>query len=527
MKRNKVLISMLITFALLFSSISTVFAAPVTGNVIVDSQFADPESLVPGWGNDTATTDLGRFLFAPLFYEDENINLIPTVAESYTENKEKTEFTVKLRKGWKWHDGVEVTAEDVKFTFDMLLSKEANAKRHQDVVLSNLASVEVKDKYTVVFKLSKKNMWFMNAMLTNNYWLPKHILGKVAPKDIAKNDYFRHPIGNGPFKFVEYKTGERIVFEPFKDFPAQFKPKNSADRYIYQIVPSQATALLKVQTGEANLTYVSAADIPATKKFTNLTVKDFPDAAIMYLIFNTKRPFFSDKRVRQAMAHAINRDALSKGVYKGFYKPATAYDPPTLWWHNPNIKPYSYDLAKAKKLLDEAGWKVGRDGIREKDGVKFKFTLLALKGNVGREKTCVFIQSSLKQLGIQVEVRSLEWNTLNLKYIDAKNFDAAYLSLGSSTVPTPADSFGKNGAFNQGSYYNPVVEDLCNKVNAANSKEEVKGYMWKIQEIINEDLPQLVLLYPSNTYAMDKRMQDVNIVWGNYYHPEKWHIKNR
>ncbi|MEA4963695.1 ABC transporter substrate-binding protein [Lutispora sp.] len=523
MKKYRLLISMLMAFTLVFSSLAPIWADTVKGNVIVDTQFADPMSLVPGWGTDTSTMDLGSFLYSPLLDMDEKMNLYPMVAESYSISKDRLAYTVKLRKGWKWHDGVEVTAEDVKFTYDTILNPDANAMRRADVIDSKLKSIEVKDKYTVVFHLSTKNIWFEYS-LNDNYWLPKHILGKVPVRDIQKHDYFQKPVGNGPFKFVEYTHGERIVFEPYKDYPSQFKPKTPSDRYIYQIVPSQATALLKVQKGEANFTFCSAADIPATKKLSNVTVKDFPDASIMYISFNLRRPFFSDKKVRQAIAHAINKDALSKGVYKGYYIPASSFYPSLHWFHNSKVKTYDYSLSKAKQLLDEAGWKVGKDGIREKDGVKFKFTLLALKGNVGREKTCVFIQSSLKQLGIAVEVRSLEWNTMNTKYIDAKNYDAAYISMSQSFIPLPASDFGKNGTFNSGSYYNAEVEKLIDVVNEANSKQEAKDAMFRIQEIVQDELPMLTLLYPSNTYAMDKRLQDVKLIYGNYYQPAEWHV---
>lgn len=525
MKRNRLLISMLVALTMIFSIVS-LYAAPVQGNIIVDSQFADPESMVPGWGTDTSTTDLGRFLFTPLIDFDEKYNLKPGAAESWTVSPDKLTYTLKLRKDLKWHDGAEVTAEDVKFTYDMIMSSESNAKRRSDVLDSKLKSVTVKDKYTVVFQLSGKNMWF-EYTLTNNYWLPKHILGKVAPKDIASNNYFRKPVGNGPFKFVEYITSERIVFEPFAGYPADMKPKTPSTRYIYQIVPSQPTALLKVQTGEANLTFVPPADIPAMKKISDLSIQDFPDATIMYLALNQKRPFFEDKRTRQAIAYAINKEALSKGVYKGYYKPASAYYPSMHWFHNPNVKKYDYNISKAKQLLDEAGWKVGRDGIREKNGVKFKFTLLALKGNVGREKTCVFIQSSLRQLGIQVEVRSLEWVTLNTKYLDLKNFDAAYVALSQDFYPEPGSSFGRDGTFNYGSFYNAEVETLIQKVNNAEDRQQVKDALFRIQEIVQEELPVIVLLYPSNTYAMAKGVKDVNFVYGNYFHPADWHVDSK
>lgn len=533
MKKSRILVSVLLILSMVLSSMSFVFAAPVKGNVIVDSEFADPECLVGGWGTDVSTSDIAQLLFTPLVDNDDKGNMLPGVAESWSASKDGLSWTVKLRKGWKWQDGVELTADDVKFTFEMIMSSSANAKRRQDILDSYLKNVTVKDKYTAVFNLSKKNVWFEYMVLNTNYWLPKHILGNVAPADITKNDYFKHPIGNGAFKFVKYAPGERIEFEPFKgysafnypNYPKILLPKKTSEKFIYQIVPTQATSILKVQTGEANYTYIPATDIAATKKISSLMIKDFPDATDMYLSLNMKRPFFADKNCRQAIAYAINKEALARGVYKGYYKPASAYYPDFLWYHNPNIKQYNYDVAKAKQLLDAAGWKVGKDGIREKNGVKFSFTLIALKGNANREKTCVFIQSSLKQIGIQVEVRSLEWVTMNTKYLDTKNYDACYIAMGLGTFPSPSSEFAKAGTFNHASYYNPEMEVLCQKINEVSNKEEAKKIMYRVQELVQDELPVIVLLYPNSTYAMAKNTKDIDMYAGTWWLPSAWHAE--
>lgn len=524
MKRTKMLLSMLMAFVLTFSSFGMALADTVKGNVIVETVFADPMGLMPGFSTDAMTSDIGALLCDSLLDVDANYNLIPKMAESWQMSKDNLSCTVKLRQGWKWHDGQEVTADDVKFSFELIMNPEANSPRRLDVS-EYVKSVEVKDKYTLVFNANYAYAFFEYAILTLPYIYPKHLLEKVAPKDVASSAYMQKPISCGPMKFVEYRPGERIVLEKFDGYYSKFKPKTPCDKYIFQITPNQSTAILKARTGEANFCDVPAAEVSVTKQVPSLVVRTSPSLMFRYLVWNFNKPYFKDKKVRQALTYAINKEAIAKNIFKGFEKPLDSLYPPFYWTYNPNVKKYPYNVTLAKKLLDEAGWKVGKDGIREKDGVKLKFSILTLKGNPGREKTAVFLQNCWKQVGAQVDVRALEWNTLNKKYIDTKNFDVALLTLSHGSTPDPKGLFEPGQQFNQGSYNNPEVTRLCNEFNKTFDKAKQKEIIFKIQEIIAEELPYSVLIYIENIYTHNKNVKDVDVKWFGRWQPADWHVQ--
>lgn len=524
MKKYKVHIVLLLTFLMVFSYVVPVKADKIQGNTIVETVFADPMGLVPGFSTDAMTSDIGSMLCDSLVDVDANYNLIPKIAESWTMSKDNLVATVKMRKGWKWHDGTEVTAEDVKFSFDLIMNPDANSPRRLDVS-DYVDSIKVIDKYTVEFKAKFAYAFFEYSILTLPYLYPKHILEKIAPKDVAASAYMQKPICCGPMKFVEYRPGERIVLEKFNDYPSAFKPKTPSDKYIFQITPNQSTAILKARTGEANYCSVPASEVSVTKQVPSLAVKTSPSLMFRYLVWNFNKPYFKDKEVRQALTYAINKEAIAKNIFKGFEKPLDSLYPSFYWAYNPKVKKYPYNVALAKQLLDKAGWKVGKDGVREKNGVKLKFSILTLKGNAGREKTAVFLQNCWKQVGAQVDVRALEWNTLNKKYMDTKNFDVALLTLSHGSTPDPKGLFEPGQQFNQGSYNNPEVTKLCNDFNKTFDKTKQKEIICKIQDYIAEELPYSVLIYIEDIYTHHVRTKDVENKWFGRWQSADWHVE--
>jgi peptide/nickel transport system substrate-binding protein len=525
MKKVKVNIAVLLVLVFTLAVFGTAFKyEPVKGNTIVESTFADPMGLCDGWETDQMTSDISFLLNDSLLDVDANFNLYNKMADSYTVSKDGLTYTVKLKTGWKFHDGSEVTADDVAYSFNLILNPDANSPRMGD--LDPLKSVEATDKYTAVFHLKTKDVYFALGKLTLAYIYPKKYLSKYAPKDVRGSDFMKHPIGCGPMKFVEYLPGERLVFEKFNDYYAQFKPKTPCDQYIFQINPSQPTAILRAMNGDANVVSVPANEIAATKGNANLVVKAYPSTSYMYLEWNLKRPFFSDIRVRQALTMGVNKAAIAKGIYKGYYTPASAWFPPVFPYYNPKVKVYNYDIAAAKKLLDDAGWKVGKDGIRAKDGVKFHFVLITNKGNVNREKSCVFIQSCYKQIGVDVEVRALEWNTLNKKYLETKNFDAAYIGLVHGSVPDIKSVLCPGGYFNEGSYNNAEINKLADQLPLTDEVNAQYDILKRAQEIVANELPFSVMLFATNTYANAKNVKDFDYKWFGRWHPSDWHVAN-
>jgi peptide/nickel transport system substrate-binding protein len=279
--------------------------------------------------------------------------------------------------------------------------------------------------------------------------------------------------------------------------------------------------------GDANFVLVPANEIASTKTNPNLVVKGFPGTTFRYINWNLKRPMFQDKKVRQALTYAINKAAITKNIYKGYETPADALFPPVFPYYNPKVKTYPYNLAMAKKLLDEAGWKVGSDGIREKNGQKFHFVLLTNKGNVNREKTIVFLQNCWKQIGVDCEVRAIEWNTLNKKYIDLKNFDAAFLALSHGSVPDLKSIMIPGGYFNSGSYDNPEMTKLANDLPQTADVSKQYQILKRAQEIVAEDLPWTITSFTVDTYAYAKNVKDLDIKWFGRWWPADWHVATK
>lgn len=506
MKKLKVWISFVLILTMLLTGISVVSAGTVKAQekVLREATFSDPRTLNPALMEDTASSEVIDLVNAALLKYDKNINLTPYAAEAMpTVSADGKTITFKLRKNIKWHDGVPFTSADVKFTYDTILDPKVLSPRYGDFL--SIDKIETPDKYTVVFKLKKPDSVLLHEF-QNNYLIPKHIWEKEDLTQMKSNPKSRKPIGIGPFKFVEWKTAERIVLEKNPDF---FYTNVKLDKYIIDITPSTATALVKLEKGEANYCVVPEAEVARVKKIPGIKVVTVQSPVFDYIGYNTKTPYFSDKRVRQAIAHAVNKNAFSKGIYKGLATVAETSYPPAFAMHERNVRKYDYDLNKAKKLLDEAGWKVGKDGIREKDGIKFKVTCITNKGNVMREKAIVLLQTALRPLGIAVEPRILEWNTMWEKYVDVGKYEMVYGGMQLSLHGNQDGLWHSDpmiGYFNKGRYSNKALDQIWDKARVEfNVKNQNKLYS-DAQKMIAEDQPWTFVVYRTQSYAVKENV---------------------
>ncbi|CCC58084.1 MULTISPECIES: peptide-binding protein [Caloramator] len=521
MKKIKQVITLLLFTVIILSSFVGVTKAksePMTkANTIYYATFSDPIDLNPAISSDNASSEVTGFLFRALLKRDWSGKLIPDMAEAMpTISNDNKTITFKLRKGIKWHDGTELTSADIKFSYEFILEPKVASVRRSNFI--NIDTIETPDKYTVVFKLKEPD----SALLPNfsyYYIIPKHIwepeLQKLLNgtyKSIKESKYNREPIGNGPYMFVEWKTAERVVLKRNPNF---YDPQPKIEYIVFTITPSQAVAMVKTETGEADYVVVPESDVARMRTKSNLNTFVYDRASFDYIVYNLKHPIFSDKRVRQAIAHALNKEAMVKGIYKGVASVAHSSYHPKLWAYNPNVKPLQYNLNRAKQLLDQAGWKVGKDGIREKNGQKLQFVLMTNKGNIMREKLVVYIQNQLRLVGIKVEPRIIEWNTFLNKYYYAGKYDAVLLGFitsidGDQTVLFHSDP--AKGTFNRNFYKNPQVDKLLDDARKTFDINEQKKLYWKLQEIIAEDQPITYIAYRKNGLSFNKRVKNVKVV---------------
>lgn len=515
MKKYRLIIAVLLTLTMILPSFSVAAAAKDTskyGGTFTEASFSDPINLNPAISSDSASSDVTSLMFRGLLKRDWNSNLVPDIAAAMpTISKDNKTITFKLRKDVKWHDGVQFTSADVKFSYEFILDKRVASPRYNN--FSKIQSIEAPDPYTVIFKLSEPD----SALLPNfnfAYIIPKHIWENVDRTKVRESEYNKSkPIGNGPFKFVEWKPAERVVLAAFNDF---YDGRPNFDQYIFKITPSQAVAMVKAETGEANMVLVPESDIARMKTKSNLNTIVYDRAAFDCILYNLKSPFFGDKKVRQAFSFAINKNAIVNGIYKGIGKPAVGSYNPKFWAYSSDVTMYNYNVAKAKQLLDEAGWKLNtKTGIREKNGVPFKFVLLTNKGNIMREKLLVVIQSQLKLVGIQVEPRILEWNTFLNKYVDVGKFDA-YVGGFTTSIDGDQTTFYHSdpnmGYLNKGRYSNARVDKILEDAKKTFDINEQKKLYAELQKIVSDEQPMTFLVYRRQGVSVSKNVKDVKIV---------------
>ena len=313
--------------------------------------------------------------------------------------------------------------------------------------------------------------------------LPKHIL---EGNDITKEYYSRKPIGTGPYKLKEWVTGQKIVLQANETY---FEGRPKIDTYIARVIPDTATMFLELKFGGIDVMALTPPQykLQAHTELFNKYFQKFryPAFGYTYLGYNLRDPRFSDKRIRQAMTYAINKKDIIAGVLLGYGTPCTGPFPPESWAYNPDVRDFEYNPEKAKVLLKEAGWEKGQDGILEKDGKPFEFTVLVNQGNDARLKTAQIIKENLKKAGIIMHIKVLEWQAMLHQFIDKKRFEAIIMGWGLSRDPDLYDiwhsSKTKEGDFNFISYKNDEVDGSCSKGGAPSiSKREsrsITGFM--------------------------------------------------
>lgn len=498
---------------------------PAYGDTIIVGSIGEPSILIPMLASDSASHDVAGLVFNGLVKFDKDLSVIGDLAESWDISEDGLNITFHLRKDVRWQDGKPFTAEDVLFGYKTIIAPETPTAYKEDYL--QVKEVSIPDPYT--FKVTYKKP-FAPALTSwgNLTVLPKHLL---KGKDITKSELGRRPIGMGPFKFVEWKAGDSVILEANPDY---FEGRPYIDRYIYKIIPDQATMFLELQAlnidwmGLTPLQYARQTDTPFFRK--NFRKYRYPSFAYTYLGFNLKDPRFADKRVRQAIAYAIDKQEILDGVLFGLGSIATGPYVPNTWPYNPNVKRYEYNPDKAVMLLREAGWEDSDgDGILDKDGRPFEFTILTNQGNTLRIKTATIIQWRLAKIGVKVNIRTVEWSTFINEFVDKRRFEAIILGWSIGLDPDQYDIWhsSKTGEkeFNFVSYKNPEVDELLEKGRRTFDIEERKRYYYRLQEILAEDLPYIFLYVPDALPIVNSRFHGIEPApIGIGYNLHKWYV---
>ena len=445
---------------------------------------------------------------------DQNLRLVGDLAESWTISRDCRDFTFRLKPNAKWHDGRPFTADDVVFTYQAMIHPKTPTSYKED--FKAVESIKAVDAHTVHVRYPAPYAKALQSWGTS--MLPRHLLESyVAEGKLREAPQNRDaPIGTGPYRFKEWRTGEKVVLTANRDY---YDTGPYLSRLVYRIIPSQATIFLELKAkgidSSSTLTalqYTRQTDYPAFKKAYQKF--RYPSNAYTYFGFNLKDPRFADKRVRQAFAHAINKQELIEGVRLGLGREATGPYKPGSWVYNANVKRYPYDLARARKLLAETGWREkDGDGLLVKDGKPFTFTLMTNQGNDERKKIAELIQASLRELGVGVDIRILEWASFIKEYVKKRRFEAIVLGWGIGLDPDQYEIWhsSKTGPddLNHISYANPEADEMLERGRSSCFENERKKYYDRLQEILAEDLPLVFLYFPDALPVVANRVHGV------------------
>ena len=493
------------------------------GDALVVGSIGEPSTLIPLLASDSASHDVAGLVFNGLVRYDKELKLEGELAESWDISRDGLTITFHLRRGVKWHDGREFTSHDVLYTYRITIDPKTPTA-YADA-FKQVKKAEAPDDYT--FRVTYDRPFAPALESWGMSILPAHLL---EGKDITKSALARRPVGTGPYIFKEWIAGQKLTLESNPDY---YEGRPYIGRYIYRIIPDNSTMYMELKAGGIDMMGISPVqykrqtDTPEFKALFNKY--RYPASAYTYLGYNLRHPLFSDRRVRQALTCAINKDEIVHGVLLGMGQVAHGPYKPGTWPFNPHIKDFEYNPERARSLLAEAGWRKKNDnGILVKNGKPFQFTVLTNQGNDQRLKTAVIIQHRLKAMGIDVKIRVIEWASFLTQFIDKGNFEAVMLGWTIGQDPDLFDIWdsSKTGPreLNFIGYKNPEVDRLLREGRSTFDMEKRKRCYYRFQEILAEDQPYTFLYVPDALPVVNSRFRGVEPApAGIMYNFIKWY----
>lgn len=467
---------------------------------------AEPSTLNPITAQDGYSGQVHGYVLDSLFSRNvDTYEFEPSIAESMELSKDKKVFTVKIKKGLVFSDGKPLTAEDVKFSFDVIFDDTYNAIHYRSYY-EGIEKVEIVDPHTV--KFYTKTPYFKNEEIVSGLSvLPKHIYGN-AEKGKKMN---KSVIGSGPYVIDKYQKGKRLVLKRNPKWwgnndPAM-KGNYNAEEIILRFIKEEQIEIERLRKGDLDYAfftpeqYVKKTTGPDWKKeIDKHKVQNKGSKGYGFIGWNLQIPIFQSKKTRQALAHLMNRKLMIDKFLFNLSEEATGPWYRDSIYASPKVKPLSFDRKKAQQLLKADGWSDSdKNGILDKkiDGNKVEFRFSLLTANKDFEKYLTIYKEDLRRAGIDMEIKVLEWNAF-VKLLDSKKFQAVNLGWGGGSIDLDpkqiwhSDSAGKGGS-NFISYSNKEVDELIEKARTQFDRNDRIKTLQKVYELIADDAPYLFL----------------------------------
>jgi peptide/nickel transport system substrate-binding protein len=501
------------------------------GGTAVIGAISDIPDMNPLTSTETLASEIQQhILFLPVVRYDENFEAIPGHARSWEVTEDGSLLTFHLREDLYWHDGVKVTAADLKFAYDMARNPETGFPN--TAFWTHYGEAEAVDSFTFRIRMTP-HAEYLDPWRTFPA-VPRHILGDVAPAQMRAQPFsHRSPVGNGPFRFVNRVEGQSWTFEANPDFPAELGFRPYLDRIVYRNIPEPTTLLTELLTGRIDF-YVQPTPeqgqrIDADR---NARLISYPDRSFVLIGWNQRRAPFDDVRVRRALTMGIDRQRMTDAVLYGFGSVANSTVPPFYWQYDESAgADLRFDPEGAQRLLAEAGYTPGADGIlRDAGGRPLQFTLITNQGNQVRADIAEIAQADLRRIGVDMRIQIQEWGTLldRVNNPDRRDFDAVLIGWRTEFRIDDTDLFhcDKRGEPYQWiGHCNPRVDRLLEQLPLIADRNQALPLWQEYQRLIAAEVPYTFIYFQERLHGVSTRLRNVNPdPRGDWVNAHQWWI---
>ncbi|CAN7342129.1 peptide ABC transporter substrate-binding protein [Pararhizobium sp. LjRoot255] len=478
-------------------------------------------------------------VFDALFRMDPKGVLQPNLAAEVPTQKnggisqDGLQWRVRLRDDVRWHDGEPFTAEDVKFTLELITNPKFRAWRTSGHSL--VRDITVVSPTEITWRMEEAFAPYL-SFLAETFMVPKHILEKEADPNAAA--FNQAPVGTGAFKWAQRIAGDHIELVANADYVGEGP---YIERLVLKYIPDMTVLYTQFVSGDIDLVdqaYITADHYEEASKLSGRVVTLEPGASVESIYLNLEKPQFKDPAVRQALYAAMDRKAILEGIYYGIHALTETFMPQNSYYYNPDLPAQEYSLDRARQILDEAGWVPGPDGIRAKDGVRLSFSNATTAGNNLREQVQQFLQQSFAEIGVEMTISNLPgavmWGDFWLK----SQFDSAISGVTNVIAADPdvtnrlhtSAIVAKGGkGSNTGQYSNPEVDALLEKGARTFDPEARRAIYLRVQEIVRQDLPFLPLFAYTNVFGRKEGLEGFEANSNTRvasWHAAGWHWKS-
>ncbi len=457
---------------------------------------ADIKNIAPVLLTNVVSSVVSYQIHEPLVKYEGNYELQPALATEWSTSEDGMTWTFKLRPDVKWHDGEAFTSEDVKYTYELVLDPATKSIRRQNFMI--IEEIDASDPLTVVFHLNEPHGPFLDKMTQ----IP--IMAEHHTPSVGLDSYNMNPLGTGPFVFKEWVPDDHVTLEAN---PNYWGGKPAINTLVFKPIPEPAVRAMALSKGEIDYASgLTAEDFANLEKSDKVEAFSIPQLRFAYLGQNNRYWLFQDKKVRQAMAYAVDKQTIIDDVLKGAARPAVgSYAAINEAWHNPNVKAFDHNPDLAKQLLAEAGWTPGTDGVLvNNQGQRFSFSVLIASGNQQMNNQAVLLQRWFSEVGIEMKLEFMD-TAVMYDRLDARDYEAMMLSMGVSPEPDQYNSWHSSAidnGFNDWCYSNARVDELLEQGRRESDPAARKVIYDEVQEIMAEDVAAIWLYHPNTLSAL-------------------------